>query len=134
MVDIQITDVTTGAISGTGVFDKLMASIKVQIQEEYDAGRIKGSDYATVYLGALQSVLSQSMEFVLRERLVEAQIDDVVKGIEIKDMQKQISYVERVIKDKEATTMGLDNAIRLREEARKQDTNYVYVPIYKDVV
>ena len=134
MVDIQITDVTTGAISGTGVFDKLMASIKVQIQEEYDAGRIKGSDYATVYLGALQSVLSQSMEFVLRERLVEAQIDDVVKGIEIKDMQKQIAYVERVIKDKEATTMGLDNAIRLREEARKQDTNYVYVPIYKDVV
>ena len=134
MIDIQITDVTTGAISGTGVFDKLMASIKVQIQEEYDAGRIKGSDYATVYLGALQSVLSQSMEFVLRERLVEAQIDDVVKGIEIKDMQKQIAYVERVIKDKEATTMGLDNAIRLREEARKQDTNYVYVPIYKDVV
>ena len=134
MVDIQITDVTTGAINGTGVFDKLMASIKVQIQEEYDAGRIKGSDYATVYLGALQSVLSQSMEFVLRERLVEAQIDDVVKGIEIKDMQKQIAYVERVIKDKEATTMGLDNAIRLREEARKQDTNYVYVPIYKEIV
>ncbi len=134
MVDIQITDVTTGAISGTGVFDKLMASIKVQIQEEYDSNRIKGGDYATVYLGALQSVLSQSMEFVLRERLVEAQIDDIVKGIEIKDMQKQIAYVERVIKDKEATTMGLDNAIRLREEARKQDTNYVYVPIYKDVV
>lgn len=133
MIDIQITDVTTGAINGTGVFDKLMSTVKAHITEEYDKGRIKGQDYATVYLGSIQSVLQQSIEYVLREKMTEAQIAGIEKETELKEAQKQIAYVERVIKDKEATTMGLDNAIRLREEARKQDTNYVYVPIYKEI-
>ena len=190
MTNITIEDITTGTVDGTGVFDKLMNAVKEHIKEEYANGRIKGTDYAQVYLGALQGVLGQSVEYVLREKLTEAQvegalkdivlkeaqiigsgydnqvkqqqvaesvfrvnnmlpkeleqitaqieqitaqIEDIAKGIEIKDMQKQIAYVERVIKDKEATTMGLDNAIRLREEARKQDTNYVYVPVYKEI-
>ena len=84
MIDIQITDVTTGAINGTGVFDKLMSTVKAHIAEEYDKGRIKGQDYATVYLGMIQSVLQQSIEYVLREKMTEAQIAGVEKETELK--------------------------------------------------
>jgi hypothetical protein len=38
-------------------------------------GRIKGSDYATVYLGALQAVLQQSIAFVLSEQKAEKEVD-----------------------------------------------------------
>jgi len=67
MADIQFTDVTTGVVDGTGVFDQLMRSVKAHINEEYDNGRIKGQDYATVYLGALQSAMNQAITFVLEK-------------------------------------------------------------------
>ena len=134
MVDIQITDVTTGAINGTGVFDKLMSTVKAHITEQYDKGRIKGQDYATVYLGALQGVLAQSVEYVLREKLTEVQIEAAVKDIELKTAQIDSINIEHVIKDKEATALGLDNVVKNREEARKNNANYVYELAYKGIL
>lgn len=56
---------TTKALDGSGVFDELMAAVNVHLQNEYNAQRIRGTEYADVYLGALQSVLGQSMQFLL---------------------------------------------------------------------
>ena len=202
MVDIQITDVTTGAINGTGVFDKLMSTVKAHIAEEYDKGRIKGQDYATVYLGSIQSVLQQSIEYVLREKMTEAQIAGIEKETELKEYdltsikpkeleikqkelelrttesnrmrdmteaelekqwgysvtrnldgelvlgatigtgvidkeillkeeQKALAYTERIGKDKEVASMGLDNIIKLREADRVNNSAYVYQPAYQ---
>ena len=202
MIDIQITDVTTGAINGTGVFDKLMSTVKAHIAEEYDKGRIKGQDYATVYLGSIQSVLQQSIEYVLREKMTEAQIAGVEKETELKEYdltsikpkeleikqkelelrttesnrmrdmteaelekqwgysvtrnsdgelvlgatigtgvidkeillkeeQKALAYTERIGKDKEVASMGLDNIIKLREADRVNNSAYVYQPAYQ---
>lgn len=66
---------TTGTLSGTGVFDRLMGAVKAHIQEEFDASRIKGTEYATVYLGSIQTVLQQAMTFVLQEQVNEKQIE-----------------------------------------------------------
>ena len=202
MIDIQITDVTTGAINGTGVFDKLMSTVKAHIAEEYDKGRIKGQDYSTVYLGSIQSVLQQSIEYVLREKMTEAQIAGVEKETELKEYdltsikpkeleikqkelelrttesnrmrdmteaelekqwgysvtrnldgelvlgatigtgvidkeillkeeQKALTYTERIGKDKEVASMGLDNIIKLREADRVNNSAYVYQPAYQ---
>ena len=202
MIDIQITDVTTGAINGTGVFDKLMSTVKAHIAEEYDKGRIKGQDYATLYLGSIQSVLQQSIEYVLREKMTEAQIAGVEKETELKEYdltsikpkeleikqkelelrttesnrmrdmteaelekqwgysvtrnldgelvlgatigtgvidkeillkeeQKALAYTERIGKDKEVASMGLDNVIKLREADRVNNSAYVYQPAYQ---
>lgn len=98
MVDIQLTDITTGAVDGSGVFDKLMVAVKGHITEEYENGRIKGSDYANVYLGALQGVLAQSVEYVLREKLTEVQIEGAVKDIEAKEVQIEAIVAENNIK------------------------------------
>lgn len=183
MTNITIEDITTGTVDGTGVFDKLMNAVKEHIKEEYANGRIKGTDYAQVYLGAIQGVLSQSVEYVLREKLTEAQvegalkdialkeaqiigsgydnqvkqqqvaesvfrvnnmlpkeleqitaqIEDIAKGIEIKEEQKRTVYVERILKDKEATALGLDNSMKLNEDARKKSPEYIYTPVYKEI-
>jgi len=70
MAQITIPDLTAGegTLNGTGVFDELMKASAAHIEAEYKAGRIKGSDYATVYLGGLQSVLAQSVQFLLNQQ------------------------------------------------------------------
>jgi len=74
MDNFTIEDVTTVAIDGTGIFDKLMASVKLHVQEEYSEGRLKGAEYATVYLGSIQAVLAHSVEFALQKEQVASQI------------------------------------------------------------
>lgn len=59
---------TDGAINGTGVFDKLMASVKEHLQEEFQNERITGPDYANVYVGVMAAVLQTSAAFLLNEQ------------------------------------------------------------------
>ena len=66
--------VTDGISNGTGALDKLMNTINLYIDDQYNRGRIKGTDYANVLLGSIQSVLSASLQFALNEKVNEAQI------------------------------------------------------------
>ena len=81
MADILIADVTNGTLDasnnwvGTGVFDKLVNAVNKNIEGQYNKGRITGSDYAQVYLSSLQTVISQSIQYALQEKVAEAQID-----------------------------------------------------------
>lgn len=52
-------------VTGTGVFDDLMESVNVHLDAQYNLGRITGADYATVYLGAMQSAIQTSASFVV---------------------------------------------------------------------
>ena len=98
MTDIQITDVTNGSVQtdpssgsqtwlGTGVFDKLVEAVNKNIELQYMEGRITGSDYANVYLGSMQAVLAQATQFVLQEKVTEAQIADINAGLLLKQQQ-----------------------------------------------
>ena len=55
----------TTATDATGNFDKLMKVVTLHVEAQFNAGRITGTDYATVYLGALQSTLAQAVNFTL---------------------------------------------------------------------
>ena len=56
--------VTNNVVTGTGAFDDLMEAVNIHLDAQFNLGRITGSDYATVYLGAMQSALQQSVAFV----------------------------------------------------------------------
>ena len=193
MADIQLDSVTNA--SSTGVFDKLMSAVNTHIETQYLNNRIIGSDYANVYLGSMQAVLQQSMQYVMQELLTEAQIDgiaadnalkakqllvleeeiklkkseadaayvkmlatidkemgysytldanedvirsslaDTADGVidyerEFKQVQAENMYTDRVLKDKQAAKLGLDNVMKLAEASRNADVNYVYTPSY----
>jgi hypothetical protein len=130
MADIQLDSITNAA--GTGVFDKLMEAVNTQIESQYLNNRITGSDYANVYLGGMQAVLQQSMQFVLQEQLTEAQIEDVLASTNLKEEQLKATYAERVVKDKQAAKLGLDNVMKTSEESRALTPNFVYTPRYED--
>ena len=78
MADIPITDITDGTIEGTGVFDKLMKAVDVHIQVEYASGRLKGTDYANVYLGTMQSAMAQAVQFSLGKQAADKQAELLV--------------------------------------------------------
>jgi hypothetical protein len=102
---------------GTGVFDKLMVAVNNNILTQYNDGRITNADYASVYLGSLQAVLAQSVQFALQAELAEE--------------QARTAYTDRIIKDKQAAKLGLDNVMKNSESARDADDNFVYTPIYE---
>ena len=83
MAAILITDVVSDSIDGSGIFDVLMTAVELRLKEQYDSGRIQGSDYASVYLGGMQSVLQQSIAFVLGKQTADKQADSIIAQTEL---------------------------------------------------
>ena len=74
---IDVNAVTEGdtSVSGAGAFDEFMKAITAHLTVEYEANRITSDKYPDVYLGAMQTALTQAVMFVLQAPLVEKQTD-----------------------------------------------------------
>jgi hypothetical protein len=79
---ITVTDLTTGALGGTGVFDKLMDANKAHLEAEFAKNRITGADYAQVYLGALQATMNAAVSFLVERDLIALKADLLDKQVE----------------------------------------------------
>lgn len=95
---LNVTELTTGGIAGTGVFDVLMRSVKNHVQEEHAKSRITGKEYATVYLEALQSTLAQSIEYLLRAKTLGFELDNLGKQGVLLDHQAEIAIKDAQLK------------------------------------
>ena len=91
--------------SGSGVFDKLMHAINGNILVQYESGRIKGPEYAQVYLGSMQTAIMEAMKFLLTKEQIDkdlelkaAQIAAIATENSIKTAQ---SAKDLLLKDKE---------------------------------
>ena len=69
---ITIANLTAGVatddnniVTGTGVFDDMMETVNAHMAAQFNLGRITGSDYATVYLTALQATVQQAVAFTV---------------------------------------------------------------------
>ena len=63
--NLNVSSDGTFNVTGDGVFDDTMEAINTHIDAQFQLGRITGADYATVYLGAMQSAMTVSMQYVL---------------------------------------------------------------------
>jgi hypothetical protein len=110
--DITVKDLTDGVLTythdweGNGIFDKLISAVNKNIEGQFNKGRITTTDYANVYLGALQTVIAQSIQFLLQEKVTEKEVDVKVKQIELIAEQKISEATNRY-----------NNGIKLLEEA-----------------
>ena len=69
---ITIADLTAGVatsadnvVTGTGVFDDMMETVNAHMAAQFNLGRITGSDYATVYLTAIQATVQQAVAYTV---------------------------------------------------------------------
>lgn len=65
VLEVKIEDLTTGSITGSGAFDKIMASVKQHLQAEYEIGRITGNEYTKAYIETTNAALQTALQFVL---------------------------------------------------------------------
>ena len=71
---------------GTAVFDVLVHMVNENLKIQYDAGRIKATDYAQAYIGGLQTCITESMKYILQK-------DNLIKDEELK--QANIDLLNR---------------------------------------
>lgn len=97
IMTIDINDFSNGSIDasnpqdpkwdGTGVFDVIMKAANENIKIQNQTSRITGAEYAEVYLGTMQSAISEAMKFILNRPGIE-------KGLEAQDVSIAISEVQ----------------------------------------
>ena len=93
---VDINDFSNGSIDnsnpqdpkweGTGVFDIIMKAANENIKIQNQASRITGAEYAEVYLGTMQTAISEAMKFILNK-------DQSTKDLEVK--QANIDLLNR---------------------------------------
>lgn len=93
---VDINDFSNGSIDnsnpqdpkweGTGVFDIIMKAANENIKIQNQSSRITGAEYAEVYLGTMQTAISESMRFLLNK-------DQSTKDLEVK--QANIDLLNR---------------------------------------
>ena len=128
----DINDLTKGSLTGGGVFDVLMASAELHIQDEYKKNRITGSNYATTYLGIIQTVLQLSTQFVLQQdnswiELEKLKLEKEKLKIELELQQAELKIKEtqleiaKVQLEQEKQKIPLIKAQALTELAKTKD-------------
>lgn len=94
MTTLTIDQLTDATLEGDGVFDVLMRANKAHLDAEYAKDRIKGAEYATVYLGSLESVMSTSLQFLLQREKIALEAELMAQQVEIAKIQLLKTQVE----------------------------------------
>ena len=128
---IDINDFSNGQIDntnsqdpkweGTGIFDVIIKAANENIKIQHKTSRITGAEYAEVYLGTMQSAISEAMKFVLQN-------DTLAKEIELKEAQiakinadkelinaQLLAYQEQQAKDLAVKQANIDLLNRQKE-------------------
>ena len=106
---LNIADLTTGVVNGSGVFDVLMRSVNAHLDLQFKMGRVTGTEYSGVYIDALKQVLMLSSEVMFQKEkqayelsLLEKQnaaADEEIKAAKIaqEKTRKEIALIDREI-------------------------------------
>ena len=132
--------VTNNIVTGTGVFDDLMEAVTTHLEAQYQLGRITGGDFATVYLGAMQAAISQSVSFTLgQESTNAAVILQTKQGLKVDkdallvvaqelltDAQKLKVDADELLVDKQVVKLAAD-IVLLGKQGAKVDADKLLV-------
>lgn len=137
LTNMPVERLTEAKLTGKGVFDVLMQSVKLHLEQEYNQNRIRGTEYSQVYLGSMTAILEQSTRFLLDKdksfyeialveaqvRLADAQVRLVEKQIEREDQESELRAAQVDKIRREILTMDLTDAGVTAQTAKiEQDT------------
>ena len=82
----EVDGLNTHTWQGSAVFDVLVRIVNENLKIQYDAGRIKATDYAQAYIGGLQTCVTESMKYIMQK-------DNLIKDEDLK--QANIDLLNR---------------------------------------
>lgn len=110
---VPLSDLTQTTLDGSGVFDTLMRSMKAHLEAEYQKGRIKGTEYSTVYLGSLTAVLDASLNFLLQREKVALEAELMAQQVLVAQAEVQKANAQVQIAGVELLKVGIEKDILL---------------------
>lgn len=112
---ITLKDLTEAKVSGDGVFDTLMRGMVGHLELEFNKNRLRGADYAQVYLSSLTPVLQNAVVFLLQKdeaankaNLVQAQIDMTKLQAELIQLEIQREALTRSLIEAQVKKINRD--------------------------
>lgn len=74
MSAVPISEYTDTTVGGAGAFDVLMAAVTAHLDEQYNKSRIRGPEYAQVYLGLVQAAMQSALQFIFGNEKAEQEV------------------------------------------------------------
>lgn len=115
---ITLDDLTLATLDGTGVFDVLMRANKAHLESEFSKNRIKGSEYATVYLGSLEAVMNSALQFLLQKDKMALEAQLIAQQILLAEVE--VIKANAQVRQIEAQTLNLAAELLLLEANREK--------------
>ena len=97
MTQLTVQNLSQATLEGNGVFDVLMRANKAHLEAEFAKNRIKGPEYATVYLGSLTQVMQTSLQFLLAQKKEELDAQLLEKQIALTEQQRLNAIAENAV-------------------------------------
>ena len=113
---VDINDLTHASVEGNGVFDVLMRAVNAHLQKEWAANRLKGTEYSTVYLGALESTMNASLQFLLARDKTNAEIDILKQQLVNLKVDETNAIKQGTLLDKQAASAEADIALKNQQK------------------
>lgn len=87
---IPVKDFTEAKVEGEGVYDILMRANAAHLEKEFNASRIKGNEYAQIYLGTMQATMETAVAFFIQKYKLgyEAKLLEIQAKIAEVELQK----------------------------------------------
>lgn len=118
---VDITDLTHASVDGNGVFDVLMRAVNAHLQKEWSANRLKGTEYSTVYLGALESTMNASLQFLLARDKTNAELDILKQQLVNLKVEEINATKQGLLLDKQLDDLVAATALKTQQKANLVD-------------
>ena len=98
---LNIDELTTGSLTGTGVFDVLLQTLRLHLDREFTSGRITGTAYATVYSQALIAFLQQATGYCVSKTKLALELQQLSEQVALLQLQQDQLTADTALKAKE---------------------------------
>jgi len=82
----NVDELTEGTLTGKGVFDVLLQTLRLHLDREFNSNRITGTAYATVYSQAITAFLAQAAQYAISKAKL---------PLELQLLQEQINLTQK---------------------------------------
>ena len=118
---VDISNLTHATIDGNGVFDVLMRTVNAHLQKEWTANRLKGTEYSTVYLGALESTMNTSLQFLLAKDKLNAELAILEQQLVNLKVEEINATKQGLLLDKQIDDLVAATALKTQQKANLVD-------------
>lgn len=98
----NVDELTEGSLTGKGVLDVLLQTLRLHLDREFTSGRITGTAYATVYSQAITAFLAQAAQYALSKAKLPLELQLLEKQITL--AQKQQDQITAAIRQTDYVT------------------------------